>query len=99
MASYLKDKKIELLRKDEEQVEKRITVLWAYYRQASSNEKYTAMTYKYQIDAIFVINYREDINPLTDVIKFRGKKYAITSVDDYEGGKKDLKIMARYIGR
>ena len=106
MASYLKDKKIELWRDNNDEVDedgfpvdagpKKIATLWAYYRQASAKEIYAAMSFQYQVDAIFIINYRPDINPLTDFITFRGKSYSVTAFDEYEGNRQDLKIFARY---
>lgn len=104
MASYLKDKKVELWRKGTStnkngipvEESRKIASLWAYYRHASSKEVYEAMTVQYQVDAVFVINYREDINPKTDYLVFRGKEYGINSLDDYEGSKRDLKISARF---
>ena len=105
MASYLKDKRIELWRCDSKEIDEdgfpivkneKIASLWAYYRHVSSKETYAAMSVQYQVNATFIINYRKDINPLTDYIVFRGKQYDINSVDDYEGGKRDLKISAKY---
>ena len=54
------------------------------------------MSIQQQIDAIFIISHRDDINPKTDYILFHGKKYYITTVDDYEGGKHDITITARF---
>lgn len=105
MASYLKDKRIELWRHcagttDEDgfpiDEDKKIASLWAYYRHASSEERYRAMMVQYKVDVIFIINYRCDINPKTDFIIFRGVRYEINGVDDYEGGKREIKISARY---
>lgn len=105
MASYLKDKKVELWRNCDRETDedgfpvedaKKIASLWAYYRHASSKEVYEAATIKFQVDVVFIINYREDINPKTDYLVFHGKEYLITAMDDYEGGRKDLKITARY---
>lgn len=106
MKTYQKDKKIEIWRDftdtDEDGfsngTEKKIHSgkLWAYYRQASAKETFYSMSIQQQIDAIFIISHRDDINPKTDYILFRGKKYYITTVDDYEGGKHDITITARF---
>lgn len=67
--------------------------IWAYYRQASANEFYGAASTNYKVEAIFKIRWRNDIDP-TMKIQFRGTKYAITRIDDFEGNKEDLTIYA-----
>ena len=106
MGTYLKDKKIEIWRKtsvtDEDgfpvETEEKIHdgQLWAHYRHVSSKEYWAAKTAQYQEDAVFIINHRTGINPLTDYILYNGQIYDINSIDNYEGGRNDIKIGARY---
>ena len=67
--------------------------IWAYYRQASANEFYGAATTNYKVEAIFRIRWRKNIDN-TMTILFRGKKYGITRIDDFEGNKQDITIYA-----
>ena len=96
----LKDKKINILKQSQERDESGepidvfITVaenIWAYYRQISGSEFFAAATSNTKVEAIFEINWRNDIDT-TMVIEYKGEKYGITRIDDYEGYKNDLKI-------
>lgn len=101
--SYLKDKRIELWRtettRDEDgfpiETVKKIGTLWAYYRHTSAREYYAAASVQFTDDAIFIINYRKDINIRTDYIIYRGERYDINAIDDYTGGRTDLKLTAK----
>ena len=104
MASYLKDKKIELWRVDESMTNKngfpivqetKIASLWAYYRHSSAKELYEAKGIQEEYEAVFIINHRTDIDSRSDYILFRGQKYDIVSIDDYQGGKGDMKLIAK----
>lgn len=106
MASYLKDKKIEIWRHNEDSVnsngipetreEKLHTgAIWAYYRHVSSKETYAAMSVQYREDAVFILNHREGIDPRTDYIVYNGRKYDINGIDDFQGGKGDIRISAK----
>lgn len=72
--------------------------IWAYYRQASAKEYLAAAATQYKVEAIFIINYRTDIDTSMK-IKFRDQMYEITRIDDFEGYKKDLQIYAYTTGR
>jgi SPP1 family predicted phage head-tail adaptor len=98
----LKDKKINILKQSQERddsgepIDVFITVaenIWAYYRQISGSEFFAAATSNTKVEAIFEINWRNDIDT-TMVIEYKGEKYGITRIDDYEGYKNDLKIYA-----
>ena len=67
--------------------------IWAYYRQASGNEKVAASAIAARVDVIFEINWRDDLTTAM-LIDFRGVRYNITRIDDYEGYKNDLRIFA-----
>lgn len=106
MASYLKDKRIEIWRENYDATDKNgfpiVTEekihsgkLWAYYRHTSSKEYYAAMAAQYEEEAIFIINYRDDIRPITDYILYKGQRYKINGVDDFDGRKGDTKISAK----
>ena len=101
---HIKDKKITILYStivedeigNQEEVEAPIPGgenIWAYYRQASANEIYGAASVNYKVEAVFEINWRNDINTTMKIL-YKGKKYNITRIDDYEGYKQDLKIYA-----
>lgn len=67
--------------------------LWTYYRQSSGKEYIAAMAVQAKIDAIFEINWRDDLD--TNMrIAFRDKYYDITRIDDFEGYKNTLTISA-----
>lgn len=100
----LKDKKISIISSREEENEVGETVLvegpipggeniWAYYRHVTGNEFYEAAKVNAKEEALFIINWRDDIDT-TMKIKFRNEFYNITRIDDFEGYKKDLKIYA-----
>jgi len=102
MKKMLKDKKINILKRTTETdeygypLEEWITVaenIWAYYRQISGSEFFAAATSNTKVEAIFEINWRNDIDT-TMAIEYKGEKYGITRIDDYEGYKNDLKIYA-----
>lgn len=98
----LRDKKIDILKQvrgyDEygEPIDELQTIaanIWAYYRQVSGNEYFSALTANTKVDALFSIAYRKDIDT-TCKVKFRGEIYEITRIDDYEGYKETLTIYA-----
>lgn len=111
MGSYLKDKKISIYRFKEGKPGKNgfstgdtyekihEGKLWAYYRQTSGKEYYAAMAAQYQEEAVFIINYRENLEPLTDVILFRHRIYQIVRVDNFEGYKGDIKLFVKWSKR
>lgn len=70
--------------------------IWAYYRQTSGKEFYAAAQVNSKEEAVFEINWRNDIDT-TMRISFRGKQYEITRIDDFEGYKKNLTIYAYII--
>ncbi len=67
--------------------------IWAYYRQTTGSEFYEAARANIREEAVFEINWRNDIKAPMRIL-FRGKKYEITRVDDFEGYKQDQKIYA-----
>ncbi|MBB6692324.1 phage head closure protein [Cohnella xylanilytica] len=67
--------------------------IWAYYRQASAKEFYEAAATNYRVDAIFHVNWRDDVDS-SMMIRFRGEDYNISRIDDFEGYKRELKIHA-----
>lgn len=98
----LRDKKIDIVKPVKEyddygeSIDELQTIaanIWAYYRQVSGNEFFSALTANTKVDALFNIAYRKDIDT-TCKIRFRGKLYDITRIDDYEGYKKTLTIYA-----
>ena len=106
MPSFKKDKKIDIMKvevqkRDELGQGEKVEIIvykniWAYYRQASANEYNSAAAiYDYRVDAIFKISWRDIDN--TMIIVFRGQRYGITRIDDFEGYKQDLTIYAHTI--
>ncbi|APM37294.1 phage head closure protein [Clostridium kluyveri] len=67
--------------------------IWAYYRHATTKETQQAIIANTEVQAVFKINWRNDID-LDCIIEYNGKKYYITDIDDLEGYKSDLKITA-----
>ncbi|WKY47861.1 phage head closure protein [Eubacteriaceae bacterium ES3] len=104
MKKYLKDKKIQIFKEDYtenvlgEQVPTLVALhagsLWAYVRQLSAKELYEAAAIQSDEEMLFVINWRNDIDPVTCVIKYKGLYYDIKRVDTFEGYKQDIKIYA-----
>lgn len=102
--SRIKDKKITILQttitEDEigNQIETKTPLpggenIWAYYRQASADEFFGAAITNYKVEAIFEINWRDDLDNTMSVL-FKGQEYAITRIDDFEGHKVSLKVYA-----
>jgi SPP1 family predicted phage head-tail adaptor len=101
---HIKDKKITILQITEDyddignpiEVEEPIPGgenIWAYYRQTSGSEYFAARTVNSKEEVVFEINWRNDIDTTMKIL-YKGKKYNITRIDDYEGYKQDLKIYA-----
>jgi SPP1 family predicted phage head-tail adaptor len=102
----LKDKKIEILEvthgKDPEGFTAQTLTpiappLWAYYRQLSGKEIFAAASVQAVEDAMFVINWRDDITT-RHIIRYKGADYDITRVDTFEGYKGDMTLWARVRG-
>jgi SPP1 family predicted phage head-tail adaptor len=68
--------------------------LWAYFRHLSGNEFFASMTVNMKEEVLFSINWREDLNPLTNFISYKGIFYNITRIDTFEGYKQDIKLYA-----
>lgn len=99
----LKDKKIEILAVTNTVNENGFTErtlqavcppVWAYFRHLSGKEYYAANTEQVQEEALFIVNYRTDINT-THVIRYKNKLYDITRVDKFEGYKKDITLYCK----
>lgn len=100
---FLKDKKIEILAvidtsqpgdmPSESWAPIHEGTLWAYVRQLSAKEYYSAMAAQSSEEMLFIINWRDDITS-ANMIKFKGRYYNIKRIDTYEGYKQDLKIYA-----
>lgn len=67
--------------------------IWAHYRHSSGMEYFQAMQVQARVEAVFTINWRDDLNTAMRIL-YKNKQYNITRIDDYEGYKKDLKIYA-----
>lgn len=67
--------------------------IWAYYRQTSAEEFFAAAWVNYKVEAVFKINWRNDLKN-SMIIVFRGTQYQITRIDDFEGNKEDITIYA-----
>lgn len=100
--SYIKDKKITILKKESNSGpmpgETEVPIqggenIWAYYRYASANEVSIASTIGYKVEAVFRINWRDDLT-YDMKVRFRGQDYEIKRIDDFEGYKRDITIHA-----
>jgi len=100
----IKDKKVTILKFREFEDEHGFTTgvyeplpgaenIWAYFRHASGNEFIQTENTNSKIDVIFEINWRNGVDTSMQ-IQYKGQKYNITCIDNYEGYKKDLKIYA-----
>lgn len=64
-----------------------VSPIWAYARQLSQEQTFTARQYGDNETRLFVLNYRDDLK-LYDFIEYRGAYYSITRLDtqaDYRG--------------
>ena len=92
---HMKDKKITILEYDEDnKFVPKYENIWAYYRQASGQEIFLAGQTQAQIEVVFEINWKPDLDT-SMIITYKDQDYNITRIDDFEGGKNDLKIYAR----
>ena len=96
----LKDKKIDILYADHEADECGNNILklkpvalfvWAYFRQPSQKEIYTALETQTPEKVLFQISYRLDITT-AHVIRYKSVLYDVTRVDVFEGDKSDLTL-------
>ena len=55
---------------------------------------YAAMQVQTLEEMLLVVNWRNDIDPLTCYIKYKGRYYNIKRVDTYEGYKGDIQLFA-----
>ena len=92
----LKDKKIRVA--DSEKHIIHPDKLWAYYRHASTAEVSQAGINGYERDAVFVINWRDDLEE-GGYIEYNGVVYEISQIDDYEGYKRDLTLYCTHLVR
>ena len=67
--------------------------IWAYVRHSSGDEYYAAAAVQQKIEMIFEINWRDDVTP-KNWIEYKGRRYNISRIDDYEGYKDTLRIYA-----
>jgi head-tail adaptor len=68
--------------------------LWAYARQLSAGEFLSGKAVWQSEEMLFVLNFRNDINPADCFIEYRGVFYNITRVDAFDGYKGDLRVYA-----
>lgn len=71
--------------------------LWAYTRQLSMNEKFNYGADRVEIEQLFIVNYRNDVK-VGMYILYKDNYYRITSIDNYEGYKDDLKLYTSKAG-
>ena len=101
----LKDKKIAIYKaihgiKDKEGFTKKrwqqihTGALWAYTRQLSAKEFFTAAAQQFQEERLFVVNWRTDIAPGM-VIHYRDNWFEIVRVDPLEDYKGDIKLYVK----
>lgn len=100
---YLKDKKISIVEFEEGQDSGGFSMpssnipikngenIWAYYRHASGDEIYAAKAENYKEEAVFKVNWRNDIK-LRMKMLFKGQECGITRIDDCEEYKEHLTL-------
>lgn len=64
---------------------------WAYVRQLSGSEFFSARAVNYTETILFTVNYHEAIEAGV-AVGYKGKIYAINRVDTFEGYKDDLNL-------
>ena len=67
--------------------------LWAYVREMSEREKFTAKSTGVENTTVFKVNYNALIKA-GQHIDFKGETYIIQSIDGYEFYKRDLTVRA-----
>lgn len=66
--------------------------IWAYYKHTNVEVvDRPAETIDYKIDALFKINWRDDLDH-TVRVRFRGQDYEVNHIDDGEGYKQDITL-------
>lgn len=65
--------------------------IWAYYRKVSGKEYYSVGSERVAAEALFIINWRDDLDESMYIL-FKGAKYDIKYIDDFEGNKESLKV-------
>lgn len=70
--------------------------LWAYARELSEREKFTAKAVGSEQSILFKINYNKRIKAGL-YLEFRGDTFVIKSVDGYEWYERDLTIRAERV--
>ena len=67
--------------------------LWAYFRQIGGSQYYAAKQMQIEEEAMFCVNWREDLTLDAAVvlfIEYNGTWYSIQRVDTFEGYKSDI---------
>ena len=99
----LKDKKVEILATVNTINENGYAVetlqavcppVWAYFRQLSGSEYFSANAEQVREEVLFQINYREDVNTGC-CVRYNGVLYDITRVDVFEGYRADLTLYCK----
>ncbi|MFR3369368.1 MAG: phage head closure protein [Clostridioides difficile] len=108
MRRIRKNKKITILERLEKQNEiggfestyepiEELKNIWAYYRHLSGKEIFAAGAESSKVEVIFVVNWKEElikISPVNIKVLYNKEEYEVTRIDDFEGGKTDIKIYA-----
>ena len=98
----LKDKKIELVGFNSiinengypVTVETTIARVWAYFRQLSGNEYFSANAEQVWEEVLFLIDWRDDVDT-SCCVRYNGAQYDITRIDVLEGYKIDLTLYCK----
>lgn len=100
---YLKDKKINVIgkiyQKDEHGIDKpiyayRLRGIWAYTRQLSQDQIFSAKAYGNNETRLFVINYHDCVRQY-DTIEYDGKFFSVTRIDTDDDYKTDMYIYVK----
>lgn len=68
--------------------------IWAYYRALSGKELFAAAKVQHEEDVLFVINFHAGVKAGM-LVQFKGKRYEITRIDNFEGNKSDIKLYCK----
>ncbi len=75
-------------------VETTIASVWAYFRQLSGNEYFSANAERVREEVLFLIDWRDDVDT-SCCVRYNGALYDITRVDVFEGYRADLTLYCK----
>ena len=75
-------------------VETTLARVWAYFRQLSGSEYFSANAEQVREEVLFLIDWRDDVDT-SCCVRYNGVLYDITRVDVFEGYRADLTLYCK----